>query len=424
MPAHARTTWNFWSAGRLIFGRAAVRNELGPALRRLQRQRVLIVTDPPLVAAGLVQQVQQALERTAIDSEVFDGGEPEPSLEAAAACIDRARHWQPDALLGLGGGSNMDLAKMTAVVFTHGGECRDYFGWDNVPGPVCPVVGVPTTAGTGSEVSAAAVLSDRVNAIKVSTLSPYLRPALAVVDPDMTLSCPRQATADSGIDALTHAIEAYLATHAADLDVAPGEMFAYEGKHPLGDILAERAIELIGQHLVHAVQEPDNIEAREGMALAATLAGLAFSNCGVALVHAMEYPLGGAVHCSHGAGNGLLLPHVMEFNRPVRERELARVARLLGEDVNRLPLAEAAAGAISAVHRLRAAIGIPGQLRELGASESQLPEFARKAHAIKRLMQLTPRAQRGGHSGHLSGRVLTVIVVIPAQSPAHANVSH
>jgi alcohol dehydrogenase class IV len=390
MNAPLRTTWNFATAGRLLFGRRAV-HELGPAVQRLRVRTVLIVTDAPLVKVGVLDRVRNSLTAAGLVVEVFDGGEPEPSLETAARVVAEAARCQPQAFLGLGGGSNMDLAKMAAVVHTHGGECSNYFGWDNIPGPICPMIGVPTTAGTGSEVSAAAVLTDRAQHIKVSTLSPWLRPALAVVDPELTVSCPRQATADSGIDALTHAIEAYLATSSFDLDVPPGTLFAYEGKNPLSDCLAEQAIALIGQHLTTAVEQPTNIEAREGMALAATLAGMAFSNGGVALVHAMEYPLGGAVHCSHGAGNGLLLPLVMQFNLPVRTAALARIARLLGEDVTSESELAAARRAIVAVERLRERIGIPTRIRDLGGTIDQLPDFAAKAFAIKRLMALTPR---------------------------------
>ncbi|MEZ6064650.1 MAG: iron-containing alcohol dehydrogenase [Planctomycetaceae bacterium] len=386
----ARTTWNFSTAGRLLFGCGAT-GELGPAVNRLAVSKVLIVSDPVLTRLGLTSRVADALKASQLDVEVFDGSEPEPSFAAATAGIEASNRYQPDAILGLGGGSNIDLAKIIAVVATHGGSFADYFHFDNIPGPVLPLIAVPTTAGTGSEVSHAAVLTDHVNKIKVSTLSPYLRPDLAVVDPELTLTCPPQVTADSGIDALTHAIEACLATRSTDLAIPPGELFAYEGQHPIGDIFAERAIRLVGEHLVRAVEAPDDITARTGMALAATLAGIAFSNCGVALVHAMEYPLGGDLHCTHGGGNGLLLPYVMRFNQPVRTAELARIAQWLGEDVGGLSPDEAATRACDCVARLRERVGIPLSILELGGRESELPEYARKAFGIKRLMQLTPR---------------------------------
>jgi alcohol dehydrogenase class IV len=260
-----------------------------------------------------------------------------------------------------------------------------------VPGPVLPLVCVPTTAGTGSEVSHAAVLTDTANKMKVSTLSNYLRPALAIVDPELTFTCPSKVTADSGIDALTHAIEAYTAIDYPQLDQSLGEEVAYQGKHPLGDCLAEKAISLIGRHLVAVVKDGSNREAREGMSLAATLAGMAFSNCAVALVHALEYPLGGAIHVSHGAGNGLLLPYVMRFNLPERKGAFARIAELLGENIRGLSEDAAAERAFVAVERLRSEIGIPRRIRDIGGKREQLPEFAAKAFAIKRLMAVNPR---------------------------------
>src|SRR5204863_7201308 len=185
----------------------------------------------------------------------------EPSLNAASTCISAARRFKPDALLGLGGGSNMDLAKITATVLAHGGGPRDYVGDDKIPGPIFPLLCVPTTAGTGSEVSAASVLTDSDNHIKVGILSNYLRPAVALVDPLLTVSCPPKVTADSGIDALTHAIEAYTAVDNEDFPLPPGERSVYQGRHPMGDVLAERAIQLIGKHLRRAVADGSDLEA-------------------------------------------------------------------------------------------------------------------------------------------------------------------
>jgi alcohol dehydrogenase len=385
-----RETWTFHSAGQLLFGRNAVR-QLGEAAARLRAGRVLLVTDPVLTGAGVADRVRGALADAGVTVELFDGGEPEPSLRAADACIAAARRFGPDAIVGLGGGSNMDLAKITATVLAHGGLPRDYVGDDKIPGPVAPLVCVPTTAGTGSEVSAAAVLTDTDNHIKVGVLSNYLRPRVAVVDPLLTVSCPPKVTADSGIDALTHAIEAYTAVDNAAFPLPPGERTVYQGRHPMGDVLAEKAIALIGANLRRAVARGDDLDAREGMALGATLAGLAFSNVGVAAVHALEYPVGGATHCSHGAGNGLLLPFVMRFNLPARRRELANVARLLGVDVAGLDEGQAAEQAVAAVERLRADIGTPRRLRDLGVTEAQLRPFAEKAFGIKRILRVNPR---------------------------------
>ena len=379
-----RETWTFNSAGQIVFGRNAV-NQLGEIAQRLRARRVLIVTDTVLERAGTLERVCKPLAAAGIETAAFTGGEPEPSMRAALACLDTARSARPDALVGLGGGSNMDLAKLTATLLAHGDSPADYVGDGKVPGPIAPLICVPTTAGTGSEVSAASVITDTENHIKVGILSNYLRPAVAVVDPLLTVSCPAKVTADSGIDALTHAIEAYTAVDNADFPLPPGERSVYQGRHPLGDLTAEKAIRLIGQYLRRAVKDGNDLEAREGMALAALLAGLAFSNVGVAVVHALEYPVGGAVHCSHGCGNGLLLPFVMRFNLPARKREFAEIARLLGEE----PIAERA---ITAVEKLRADIGIPPRLRDIGCREEQLRPFAEKAFGIKRILRVNPRA--------------------------------
>lgn len=385
-----RTAWSFHAPGQLVYGRGCVA-QLGTLAARRRWRRIAIISDENLQAAGLVDRVAEALAAEGVESRAVLAGEPEPAVEAAEQAAQQAARLAPDAVLGLGGGSNMDLAKFVAILLRHGGQPSDYFGFDRVPGPVLPLVCVPTTAGTGSEVSHAAVLTDRHQAIKVSTLSQFLRPALALVDPSLTDGCPPKVTADSGIDALVHAIEALTARDWQDVGGDGDAPRAYEGRTPLGQCLAERAIRLIAQHLPVAVQQPGNRVARDGMALAATLAGLAFSHSGVALVHALEYPLGGAVHVSHGAGNGLLLPHVLRYNLPVRQAEIAHLAGLLGETCDLDQPQQAAEQAIAAVQRLTSAVGIPQRLRDLGVTRDQLPEMAAKAFAIKRLMDTNPR---------------------------------
>lgn len=385
-----RTVWKFHTSGQLVFGWGAVR-QLSTLMLRRKFRRVFLVTDQVLAKNGILDRVRGPLSDAGLEVDVFDGGEPEPSVDAALRALQQAERFQPDVILGLGGGSNMDLAKVTAATFTHQGSPTDYFGWDRVPGPVVPLVCVPTTSGTGSEVSHAAVLTDTANAMKSSMLSNYLRPAIAVVDPELTLSCPAKVTADSGIDALTHAIEACTAIDFEMMDLDEHETAAYEGRTPLGECLAEKAISLIGQHLVTAVQEPGNRKAREGMSLAATLAGIAFSNCAVAVVHALEYPMGGELHVSHGAGNGLLLPFVMRYNLPERQATFARIATWLGEQTTGRSETENAELAIAAVENLKRAIGIPARIRDIGGHEDQLARFAEKAFAVRRLMVVNPR---------------------------------
>lgn len=385
-----RTTWTFHTATQLLFGRDAVK-QLGEVAGRLHAKRVFVVTDSILAKVGLVDQIRGPLTQAGVTVEVFEGGVPEPPVEVASACIEKARAFRPDVLLGLGGGSNMDLAKIAAVVLKYGGQPLDYMGDDKVPGPIFPLICVPTTAGTGSEVSAASVLLDTAKAMKVGILSNYLRPTVALVDPLLTLSCPPKVTADSGIDALTHAIEAYTAVDNEDFPLPEGERSTYQGRHPMGDMLAEKAIALVGKYLRRACTNGKDLEAREGMALGATLAGMAFSNVGVAVVHALEYPLGAAIHCSHGAGNGLLLPYVMRFNLSARVPHFARIAELLGEDLPGVPQDELAERSIAAVEDLKRDIGIPERLSDLGVKPEQLAGWAEKAFAVKRILRVNPR---------------------------------
>jgi alcohol dehydrogenase class IV len=384
-----RTVWTFHIAQSLVFGNDAVK-QLGDIATRLRAKKALIVTDPILEKVGLLERVRQPLVEAGIHVSAFTGGEPEPSMKAAVACYDMAKTVQPDVLVGLGGGSNMDLAKLAATLLKHGGGPRDYVGDDKIPGPVFPLICVPTTAGTGSEVSAASVVTDTENHIKVGILSNWLRPTAAVVDPLMTVTGPPKVTADSGIDALTHAVEAFTAIDNADFPLPPGERSVYQGKHPMGDLCAEKAITLVGKFLRRAVKNGNDLEAREGMALAATLAGMAFSNVGVALVHAMEYPVGGAVHCSHGAGNGLLLPYVMRFNMNAKLDAFADIAKLLGVS-DRGSVKANAEAAIEAVESLRNDIGVPARLRDIGVKPDQLRPMAEKAFGIKRILRVNPR---------------------------------
>lgn len=383
-------SWSFFSAGQFTFG-CGSRHELGKLAARRRYRKVLIITDATLAGLGMVQPLVENLVEHGIQVEVFDGSAAEPDLEIAKNAALMAGTFEPDAILGLGGGSNIDLAKVTAVLATHGGHPQDYFGWDNVPSQIIPVIAMPTTAGTGSEVSQSAVLTDRATSMKVSILSQFMRPDLAIVDPELTFSCPKQVTADSGIDALTHAVEAYLSKESSEIAAEPGEAIPYSGSTPIGELFAEEAIALVGRYLAAAVHEPHNREAREKMALAASLAGLAFSNCGVAVVHALEYPIGGRVHCSHGGGNGLLLPYVMKYNLPMREAKLARIAQLLDPICDYASDMEGALLAIRQVEQLKGLIGIPEKLSAYGVTQEMLPGFADKSFAITRLMNINPR---------------------------------
>ncbi len=386
------TVWQFAISGTLKYGRGC-RLLAVEQLRRLGVTRPLIVVDQNISRTQPVSELLGAIGRTT-NGTVFDECQPEPQIGVALAACEAGRQAGVDGVVGIGGGSNLDVAKVAANVLRHGGQPQDYFGFDRVPGPILPLVVLPTTAGTGSEVSHSAVLTDSERQIKVSTLSPWLRPACALVDPELSDSCPPRVTAHSGIDALVHAIEAYTNRDYAEMvDVDP-QARAYEGSYPLTRLLAAEAIRLIGGSLVQACAQPNNQSARDDMALAATLAGMAFSNSGVGIVHALEYPIGALTHCGHGEGNGLLLPHVMRYNLPVCTSQFANIARWLGVDTGRMTEILAAQAAVSAVENLLDAIGITRRLRDFGMQREAVAGVAEKAFEIKRLMDVNRQTPR------------------------------
>ncbi|MGN6133905.1 MAG: iron-containing alcohol dehydrogenase [Aureliella sp.] len=390
-------SWQFATAGRVVFGRGST-GQLAAFLQRLKIARPLLVTDARLLELKMAEPLLEQLRGGDCHPQLFADCQPEPPYQCAIDGARLAREHACDGIVALGGGSNIDVAKMISVLVAHGGQPRDYFGFDRVPGPVLPLIACPTTAGTGSEVSNSSVLTDREAGVKVSSLSHYLRPAVALVDPDLTDSCPPNVSAHSGIDALVHAIEAVTARRSDEMPTAAILDRAYEGAYGFTQLLGLEAIRLIGRSLVAAVRDGTNRAARDDMALAATLAGMAFSNSGVALVHALEYPIGVLTHCSHGEGNGLLLPHVMRFNLESRVVEFAKIAQALqgtGPSLDQKASADErfalAASSIAMVERLQADVQIRTQLRRLGMSRQQLPEVAAKAFAIKRLMDTNPR---------------------------------
>ncbi len=384
------SVWQFAMPGNIKFGRGSS-SFTAAELIRLKIRNPLIVSDPIVIALPAVRKLVADLEFAGLSPLIFDACVAEPAIDTAKNAIESGRVGKVDGVVGIGGGSNLDVAKMTATVLKHGGQPEDYFGFDAIPGPILPLVALPTTAGTGSEVSHSAVLTDSAAQIKVSTLSRWLRPAAAIIDPALTDSCPPRVTAHSGIDALVHAIEAYSNRNFQEMVGVDPQARAYEGSYPLTRLLAAEAIRLIGRSLAIAYENPTDQAARDDMALAATLAGMAFSNSGVAIVHALEYPIGALTHCSHGEGNGLLLPHVMRFNLDACAAEFAVIASCLVPSNALQPEHVAANLAIDEVVKLQKRIGIRTTLRELGLQAEQIPQVAQKAFQIKRLMDVNPK---------------------------------
>ncbi len=364
----------------LLFG-AGQRHALGSVAARLGR-RALVVTDTRLAAdadfRALVGRLEAAGLAVLIDSSTL----PDVPVEQAVASAEHARTFRPDLVIGIGGGSCLDMAKCVALLLAHGGRPQDYYGEHTVPGPVLPLIAIPTTAGTGSEVTPVAVLSDSERSLKVGISSPHLIPTVSICDPELTLSCPPGLTAIAGADALTHAIEAFTAIRR---DPVPGLALqrVFVGKNALSDHFALSAIRLLWQGLEAACKDGADQAAREKVMLGATLAGLAFGVAGTAAAHAIQYPVGALTHTAHGLGVACLMPYVMTWNQPAIGPELAEIADAAGldgpEDV------------IPALAALFERIGIPVTLRDLGLAEDRIDWVAEQSSGIARLIQNNPR---------------------------------
>jgi alcohol dehydrogenase len=374
----------FSTAGRIFFGWGAA-SVLRDVAREFGR-RVFICTDQNIVKAGISETIIAQLSQGIAEVKVFDGGVPEVDRRTIEWATTIARSYSPNVIIGLGGGSNLDLAKAVSLLAKHPGPLSTYYGENKVPGPVAPMIALPTTAGTGSEVSPVAVVADPERAMKVGIASRALIPKWAVVDPALTVSCPASVTAHSGMDALSHAVESFCAR--VRTDASPQSIFV--GKNPISDILAMKAIGGIAKYLPGAVAQPSDREARTEMALASLLAGMAFSAAGTAAVHALQYPVGEATHTPHGLGNAVLLPTVMKNITASRIAEMAFIARCFDPHPASATDEDAAGRAAGLVEDLAVKVGIPKGLRALGVKEEQLPEFARMAATVRRLLDNSP----------------------------------
>jgi alcohol dehydrogenase len=376
--------FGFSTAGRIFFGWGAasvlrdVAREFGP--------RVFVCTDQNMIKAGVCKIVLAQLAEGKAEVQVFDGGQPEVDRQTIERAAEGAQGFAPDVVIGLGGGSNLDLSKAVAILVKYPRQLSTYYGENNIPGAIAPVVAVPTTAGTGSEVSPVAVVADPQRAMKIGIASRLLIPKWAVVDPALTVSCPASVTAHSGMDALAHAIESYCAK--VRTDCSPHAIFV--GKNPMSDVLARKAITAIAAFLPVAVAQPNDRTAREEMALASLLAGMAFSAAGTAAVHALQYPVGEATHTPHGLGNAVLLPTVMKHITSSRVEEMAFIARALDPYLKSATDEEAAQRAAGLVEELGARVGIPKGLRALGIKQEQLPQLSQMAFTVKRLLDNSP----------------------------------
>lgn len=344
---------------RIIITGSGSSKQVGEEVRKLGVKKGLLVTDQLLVKLGVLDGIKQALEQSQVLFAIFDKVATEPTVTFVEEGLQAYQENGCDFLLAVGGGSAIDTAKAIAIMATNPGVVADYQGLGKIPKPGRPVIAVPTTAGTGSEVTPFTIITDTRRNVKMLIGSPFLMPEMAIVDPLLTLSLPKSITATTGIDALTHAIEAYVSVKA----------------QLLSDLYCLSAIELIAGNLRRAWLNGNDVEAREKTMLGALQAGIAFANSSVALVHGMARPIGAYFHVPHGASNAALLGVVMDFSLTGNPRRYAQIAQAMGEKISGLTDLEAARSGAEAVKKLIKDIRIPS-LRELGVAKEKLERLA------------------------------------------------
>ena len=338
-------------------------DEAMAAIRNYGFRKALIVTDAGLAKAGVATLIAEKLALQDVQSVIFDGAKPNPSIANVEAGLKVLKEHACDFVVSLGGGSPHDCAKGIALCATNGGHIRDYEGVDQSAKPQLPLVSINTTAGTASEMTRFCIITDEERHVKMAIVDRNVTPLLSVNDPELMVAMPKGLTAATGMDALTHAIEAYVSTAAT----------------PITDACAIKAMELISQNLRQAVRDGKDLVARENMAYAQFLAGMAFNNASLGFVHAMAHQLGGYYDLPHGVCNAVLLPHVQTFNANVCAERLTDVAHALGADVRGLSPEEGAQAAIAAIRTLAKDVEIPAGLRDLGAKLDDIPVLATNA---------------------------------------------
>lgn len=358
----------------IIFGNNTV-NLIGEEAKKLGGERVFIITDPGVVKAGILDKVLEPLKKEKIDYEVFDQVEAEPSIENLLAATQKAKSAKPALFIGLGGGSPMDTTKIASVLMSQEIDVRDLFGVEKVTKPGLPTIMIPTTSGTGSEVTRNAVFTDKAANLKKVVSSQAIVPAVAIVDPLLSITMPAKITASTGIDAFIHAVESYIAINAS----------------PLTDPLALEATRLIFENLRPAVANGQDLPARYHMSLGSLMAGITLNNAGAGAVHALAYPVGAEYHVPHGIANVVTFISTMEYISMARIPKFVKLAAAIGEPVGGLSPREIVEKAIKAMRDLIVQVGLPVRLRDIGATEDKIPSLAKAAFQEKRLLGNTPR---------------------------------
>ena len=367
--------YTFQTARKIVAGRGVFEQTADQMLQTINVKRAFIVCQPSVARLGHLERLKKALEEKGIEYGISLDVRPEPTVQDIEHLYRQFSRESYDAIVAVGGGSVMDAAKVLSVMRTNTTEIREMLGIERVRFPGVPTVLIPTTAGTGSEVTPNAIITFQEEGLKIGIISRHLLPALAIIDPLLTVALPKPITAATGMDAFTHALESFLSNKA----------------NPVSDMFALEAIRKISGSIVRAFHHGNDPDAREEMLLGAMYGGMALTGAGTAAVHAMAYPIGGKFHVPHGVANAMLLPHVMEFNLDAVTDRLVPVARAMGLDVEGRTAEQAAGMVLDRIRQWTKELEIPQDLKAYGVREEDVHDLAVAASQVTRLMDNNPK---------------------------------
>ncbi|UUZ96633.1 iron-containing alcohol dehydrogenase [Paenibacillus sp. P25] len=365
----------FQTAGHIVAGRHSLQS-LGEHLHLVGSVRsALLITQPSMKALGAADELVKQLADKGIRADMITSILPEPTIHNIEEVYRGIAGEDYDVLIGLGGGSVLDATKILSVLKTSGGSVRELLGTDLVKRPGIPTILIPTTSGTGAEVTPNAIVTLPEEELKVGIVSKHMLPRLVFIDPMLTLGLPKPITAATGMDAFTHSLESFISNKA----------------NPISDMFALESIRLISSSIVEAYQNGSSVDARENMLLGSMYGGMALTSAGTAAVHALAYPLGGKFKIAHGVANSMLLPHVMRFNMDAITERLSRVAGAMGIEVGNVSQAGAAEKVVERIVEWTKTLEIPQDLRSFGVQETDVPEMAVSASKVTRLLNNNPK---------------------------------
>ncbi len=367
------TIFNYELPTKIVFGLNSI-EQLPEKVQELNGSRVFVVSDPGIQRAGILEEVLSPLKQFDLSFETFTEVDREPDIKTIKNLKKRATEFEANIVVGVGGGSALDAAKALAVMMTNEGEITQYAGLGKIPNPAMPSICIPTTSGTGSEVTIWTVISEKDKNRKFGVGGTYVAPTVALCDPNLTITLPASITASTGVDALTHALES----------------FVNKATQPISETLSRESMKLISNSLRKAVHQGDNVKSRYDMLLASTIAATAFNPTRLGLSHALCMPLGGEFKVPHGIANAILLPQVMEFNLVGNLEKYKEIAEIFGQDTRGFSLREAAELSVEAIKQLNHDVGIPKGFSDYGVTEKDLDFIAEGAIGSDNV-QVNPR---------------------------------